>query len=212
MADDGSVVEFFRVARREGQMPGIEWLCRRAALDGAKGLAHDTFLSLNVDQELLRQAHADAEALVQLLAGAARDPSSVVIEVAAPHRGTVPDLMKTLVPYRAHGIRIAITGVGVEEEKQLVSASPQPDFVKLSRACLAALDDPAQREVAERMARRRRGGGPTPIGEGIEREETAALLLDLGFTLGQGYLLGRPGGLDREGQPVIAAAAAPPHA
>ncbi|MHB8717730.1 MAG: EAL domain-containing protein [Candidatus Dormibacteria bacterium] len=212
MADDGSVADFFRAARQQGQMPDIEWLCRRAALDGAKSLPADTFLSLNLDHEVLRRVHVDADALLQILAGAGRDPATIVVEVSPPRGVTVPDLMRTLVPYRVHGIRIAITGVGIEEEKQLASASPQPDFVKLCRICLASLGDPAHRAVAARMAQRRRAGGPTPIGEGIEREETAAMLLELGFTLGQGYLLGRPSGLDHEGRPVVSAAKAPPPA
>ena len=208
VADDASVVDFFRAARQDGQIRDLEWLCRRAALDGAKGV-DGPFLSLNLDPDVLDATRGDAEALGQLLDGAGRDPATVVVEATRPESLGVERLLTLLLPYKDLGVRVALAGVDVEEQRQLETASRQPDIVKLARAATAGLDDPERQRLAARALERAADGGPIPIAEGIEREETAARLLDMGFGLGQGYLLGRPGGLDREGHPVPVPVAAP---
>jgi EAL domain-containing protein (putative c-di-GMP-specific phosphodiesterase class I) len=200
VADDGSVEEFFRTARAEGVTRDLDWLCRRAALVGARGMADGPFLSLNLNPDALQNGEADAESLAQLLSDSGRPVLGVVIEVVRPTTvADVATLMDLLRPYRGRGARLAVA-VNAGEEASLLASSEQPDFVKLSRPTVAAMADPARRGFAERCAARAGLGGPTPIAEGIENEAMARLVAQAGIKLGQGYHLGRPAAMDREGR------------
>jgi EAL domain-containing protein (putative c-di-GMP-specific phosphodiesterase class I) len=201
VADDGSVEEFFRTARQQGVTRDLEWLCRRAALDAARGMTAGAFLSLNLNPDALQNAQADAEALMQLVDAAGRAVSSVVIEVVRPPAvADFATLMDLLAPYRRSGASIALAGLDAPDEESLLASTAQPDFIKLSRAAVAAFPDPVRRAFAERCATRAASGGPTPIAEGIEVEETAQMVADTGIALGQGYHLGRPAAMDRDGR------------
>src|SRR5579863_2436651 len=118
VADDGSVVDFFRAARQEGQIRDLEWLCRRAALDGAKGV-DGAFLSLNLDPDIFESAASDADALGQLLSGAGRTPATLVVEATCPESLEVERLLTMLLPYRNLGVRVALAGVDIDEQRQL---------------------------------------------------------------------------------------------
>lgn len=206
VADDGSVEGFFRTAMQEGQLRDLDWLCRRAALDGAKGITDDVFLSINLNPEVLSNAPADAVALLELLEAAGRAAGSVVIEVVRPSTiAGVAELLALLQPYRSAGMRLALAGVDEPDEPLLLSSNEQPDFIKLARSAVAAIGAPTRRAFAARCLARVAHGGPVPIAEGIEVPDTAELLLEIGFDLGQGYLLGRPAALDRGGrlQPIV---------
>lgn len=201
VADDGSVEEFFRTARAQGVTRDLDWLCRRAALDGARGMEEGPFLSLNLNPDALQNGEADADALLQMLGDAGRPASTVVIEVARP--ATVADvaaLMALLGPYRRRGVRVAVAGVEEADEPFLLASAEQPDFIKLSRPTVAAMADPALRGFAERCAARAVRGGPIPIAEGIEDEAMAGVVERSGIQYGQGYHLGRPAAMDREGR------------
>lgn len=200
VADDGSVEEFFRTARAQGVTRDLDWLCRRAALDGARGMAAGPFLSLNLNPDALQNGEADAESLTQLLADAGRPVLGVVIEVVRPAAvADVAELLRLLRPYRRRGARLAIA-VDADDEPLLLASPEQPDFIKLSRPAVAAMADPALRGFAERCAARAGLGGPTPIAEGIEDEAMARVVAGAGIKLGQGYHLGRPAAMDREGR------------
>ena len=199
VADDGSVDEFFRTARAQGVTRDLDWLCRRAALDGARGLIGGPFLSLNLNPDALQNAEADAETLRQLLADDGRPVSGVVVEVIRPD--SVFDLgalMPLLRPYRERGLRVAVV-VDLRDEPSLASGNANPEFIKLSRPTVGALADAAVRAFAARCASRAASGGPIPIAEGIESELMAGLVIESGVPLGQGYHLGRPAAMDRDG-------------
>ena len=201
VADDDSVEGFFRTARQEGQIRDLDWLCRRAAIDGAKGLGDGPFLSLNLDPEVLHHAVADVTSLRELLEAAGRSPASVVVELMRPPSITsLTGLLVLAQPYWAAGLRIAVAGVEEQDEPMLLASPVQPDFIKLSRSAVAGIGKPTMRAFAERCQARAGAGGPVPVAEGIELPETAQVLMEIGFDLGQGYLLGRPAALDRDGR------------
>jgi EAL domain-containing protein (putative c-di-GMP-specific phosphodiesterase class I) len=177
----------------------LEWLCRRAALDGARGLAEGHFLSLNLNPEALHATDADAESLAEQLEDAGREPSTVVVEVVRPGwLSEVQRLMTGLAPYRALGIRVAVA-VGPTDEQAVSRCTPPPDFVKLTRPTVSAISLPTVIGFAQRAAALAEAGGPIPIAEGIESEAIAHGVAATGILLGQGYHLGRPAAMDREG-------------
>jgi EAL domain-containing protein (putative c-di-GMP-specific phosphodiesterase class I) len=201
VADDGSVEDFFRSARAEGVIRDLDWLCRRAALDGARGMGSGPFLSLNLNPDALQNTGPDVEALLQLVTAAGRPVGDLVIEVVRPPAVTgVAELIGLLAPYRSAGIRLAIAGVTPLDEPLLLASAAQPDFIKLSRPATVSIESPECRVFVERCVARAGQGGPVLIAEGIELDSTATRLAAAGVTLGQGYLLGRPAAMDREGR------------
>lgn len=201
VADEASVEEFFQTAARQGAIRDLDSLCRRAALDGARGLDEQHFLSLNLDPSSLADADADSGRLVELVEASGRTPTSVVVELVRPgsitHRN---DLMRVLMAYRRRGLRLALAGIDVTDEPVLAEPGEQPDLIKLARATVGGIDEPERRALIERCARRFAGGGPGVVAEGIETVETLAQLRELGVGLGQGYLTGRPAAMDRQGR------------
>ena len=69
----------------------------------------------------------------------------------------------------------------------------KPDIIKLDRSLIADLDtDRPRRALAASLVRFAVDIGADLVAEGIEREEERGACIELGITLGQGYLLGRP--------------------
>ena len=68
-----------------------------------------------------------------------------------------------------------------------------PAWVKLDMTLVRAIDtDPLRQALVAGLAYFGDRAGPQLVAEGVEREEEAQCLLDIGVEFGQGYLLGRP--------------------
>ena len=95
---------------------------------------------------------------------------------------------------REAGVRIAIddTGSGYATLSALLRI--KPDIIKLDRDLVRGIDqDPVRRAMARALVQFTREDGPADlVAEGIETQAEATALVDLGVTLGQGYLFGRP--------------------
>lgn len=102
-------------------------------------------------------------------------------------------LVDSITSLRDHGIRLAVddTGSGVASLQHIVKL--QPDFIKLEQGLIEGIDaDPAKRALVSALKSFAYDTRSKVIAEGIETEAELATLRDLGITLGQGYLLGRP--------------------
>ena len=70
------------------------------------------------------------------------------------------------------------------------------DGIKIDRSYTAAVTDPRRRLIMASLATMCRDLGLDAVVEGIETEEQRALLQELGFRQGQGYLFGKPMSLE----------------
>ncbi|MGB2419116.1 MAG: EAL domain-containing protein, partial [Luminiphilus sp.] len=70
------------------------------------------------------------------------------------------------------------------------------DGIKIDRSYTAAVTDPRRRVIMASLATMCRDLGLDSVVEGIETEEQRALLQELGFRKGQGYLFGKPMSLE----------------
>jgi EAL domain-containing protein (putative c-di-GMP-specific phosphodiesterase class I) len=67
------------------------------------------------------------------------------------------------------------------------------DFVKIDRSLISGLDrNQRKMRLLQGLCGMIGALDTQPIAEGLERSEEAGLLRDLGCTIGQGYLFGRP--------------------
>ncbi|MGZ8737949.1 MAG: EAL domain-containing protein [Nocardioides sp.] len=179
-----TVEEWFRLGRLCQRSAELESAALRQALAGPRP-ADGTYLTVNVSPEALETPGIQAA-----LAG---DLSRLVIEITE-HNELDGDLLNRAIrPLRARGARIAVddTGAGYANLQQLVRL--RPDIVKLDRELVHAVHQhPEKRALVEALVSFCRRTGASLCAEGIEVTEELVTLADVGVSLGQGWLLGRP--------------------
>ena len=192
-APAASVAGLFDAARRLGRIRDLDWLCRRAALREARGLAPGTTLFLNVSAAAFLDPVHEVDQLLLLLRWAGRSPTDVVLELT--EQEAVPDLERLQLvagAYREHGIRFAADDVGDGHSTLEVLAALDPEFIKLARSLSTTTARTGSRAAIRAAQAFARDRGATVIAEGVESPEVARDLLELGITVGQGNHLGLP--------------------
>jgi EAL domain-containing protein (putative c-di-GMP-specific phosphodiesterase class I) len=145
---------------------------------------------------LADDADTTREGLVELLAdtsGGRRDHRTARVRHLRAAREAVNVVHE-------RGMRVAVDdmGSGFAGLQRLVDV--KPEIVKLDRLLTARIDtDPTRRALIAAMRQFADDLGLSVIAEGVEREAQLELLLELGVTYGQGYLLGRPAPLPSRG-------------
>jgi EAL domain-containing protein (putative c-di-GMP-specific phosphodiesterase class I) len=122
-----------------------------------------------------------------------REPQFVVFEVVEHSPARQDDLLRALRELRALGFRIAVDdlGEGSAGLRRLVEFAP--DFAKIDRFFIDGIDrDRKRRAAVKGLVDISHELGTRIIAEGVEREEERAVLCDLGVTLAQGWLFGKP--------------------
>jgi EAL domain-containing protein (putative c-di-GMP-specific phosphodiesterase class I) len=104
------------------------------------------------------------------------------------------DLRYRVAELRELGFRIAIDDLGGGHARMSTFSPLDTDFVKLDMSLVRDVD---QHQMKQRLIRSVtqlcREQGTQVIGEGVETEAEARVLVDLGCDLLQGYLIARPG-------------------
>jgi EAL domain-containing protein (putative c-di-GMP-specific phosphodiesterase class I) len=188
-------------ARDAGRSGSFDWLCRDAAFAGAleAGLGSTLTLFVNVEPDTdvdVPMRHLDrlADAEQQL---------RVVLEVTERAVVNRPAELLRLVDWaRERSWGIALDDIGEDPASLAMMPFLEPDVIKLDLRLVQ------QRPTAEIglvmsavMAQCERTGAVV-VAEGVEDESDREAALALGATLGQGWMLGRPGALpDRLPQP-----------
>lgn len=104
------------------------------------------------------------------------------------------DLRYRVAELRELGFRIAIDDLGGGHARMGTFTPLDCDFVKLDMSLVRDVDQhPMKQRLIRSVTELCREQGITVIGEGIENEREAQVLVDLGCDLLQGYLIARPG-------------------
>ncbi|MHB8508118.1 MAG: EAL domain-containing protein [Candidatus Dormibacteria bacterium] len=188
-----SVEGLFYTAQRIGLARELDWLCRRAAVDGAEVFRHDFPLFINVSTVALLDPMQAVDQLNLVLLRGGRTPSSVVLELS--EREIVVDhgrLADVLAQYREAGFRFAIDDLGEGHSGFALLEATAPDYVKLARKLTIGMDSPATRPLLAAALAFAESSGCEVVAEGIETQAQVERLLALGVRLGQGYPRGRP--------------------
>lgn len=103
-------------------------------------------------------------------------------------------LARSLAPYRAQGMRLAIDDVGAGFSSLRHIVVTAPDVIKLDRSIVAGISgDPVLKTLIRSLVEFAHGCNAGVVAEGIEGEEDAVALLRAGVDYGQGWYFGRPG-------------------
>jgi EAL domain-containing protein (putative c-di-GMP-specific phosphodiesterase class I) len=189
--DDGCRPDvMFAAALDCGMGIELEIATLEAAIRASRDLAPGTWLSLNVSPALL----AMPSVLERLLAERA---GQIVLEI------TEHEAIASYAPLRAAilelgpRVRLAVddAGAGVANFTHLVEL--RPNFVKIDASLVHGCDsDPSRRAVVVGLVHFAAEAGCEVLAEGVETEAERATVAELGVTLGQGYLLGRPANVE----------------
>lgn len=180
--------EWLEAAGRLGLRPALEARLLTAGL-GAIGdapersrlllpISPSTLLEEAVQKELRKHVTSMRHVVLDLTADG--DP----VELA--------ELLDSVAPMRADGGRVAVAAGaspgGLDGLPRL-----RPEILKVGRDFVAGLEtDPARRAVVEGLAQLVSALGGRVFAVGIEHESQLDALRQVGITLGQGFVLGRP--------------------
>ncbi len=181
----------FAQAWAVGMGADLELEALRAAIAGAGALPAGRWLDLNISPRLLDSAVRLADAL-------RRADRPVVIEITEHER--IADYAAVRAAASALGaeVRLAVddAGVGIANFSHIIEL--RPDFVKLDASLVRRVNaDLGRQALVVAMCQFARSAGCHIIAEGVESQEEASTLRQLGVEFAQGYWFGRPGAADR---------------
>ncbi|HSP65035.1 MAG TPA: EAL domain-containing protein, partial [Candidatus Deferrimicrobium sp.] len=184
--------ELFASASALNMQNRVDLACLRAALAEAPRLGEaDLFVNVLIGTLLDK---AGMTALNAAVHSAGVDPESVVLEFS--EREPVTDLarlQRIAAEVRASGFRIAVDDAGAGHASMRVIAELRPEFIKVDRSLIHAVDsDRARRALVVALLSFSGHIGARLIAEGIETKAEEETLSTLGVMFGQGWLPGRP--------------------
>jgi EAL domain-containing protein (putative c-di-GMP-specific phosphodiesterase class I) len=186
--DDGTRPDLrFEEAEKAGMSVRLETACIREQLEVATWLPRGTWVSLNVSPAL-------AAAVIPLIAILERADRAVVLEIT--EHVQIADYHKLVgaLDLVRNQARLAVDDAGAGYAGLRHILELRPHFVKLDISLVRHVDtDAARQAMVAGMAHFARNAGCELIAEGIETEGELVELIRLGISLGQGYLLGKPG-------------------
>ena len=186
--------QLFEAAELSGNLPELEMVCRRVTFAAAAEWPNDALLFLNCSPPVFGGA-----TFLDLIADDLKrvdglDSRRIVLEITerADH-GLFDNLDLRSLELRELGYQIALDDVGAGTSGLNRIMSLRPNWLKLDIELISGIDvDPFKQNLIRFFVRFSKLSNMTLIGEGIEREEELAMLIELGVTHGQGYYLARP--------------------
>jgi EAL domain-containing protein (putative c-di-GMP-specific phosphodiesterase class I) len=173
----------------------LDSLCKRSAIVEFGKLPNKPeglLLFLNLHAGRLRNGQLSAMAVRRSVEEAGLRTQEVVLELS-DRDGDAPGLRSFIETCKSFGFTLAYddmdgTRAGMERLKDL-----RPDLVKLDTSLVQGISgDIVKQEQFRTLAALSRRLGALTVAEGIENEEDAALCLELGADLMQGFHFGRP--------------------
>ncbi|MDI1466086.1 EAL domain-containing protein [Catellatospora sp. KI3] len=182
----------FQYAVAAGRLAELDWMCRAAACHSAIAgrLPRDLPLFVNVEPATL--SIPPPPTVVEHVTAAMRELQVVFEMTERALEGDEAELVAAVDWIRRRGGRVALDDVGVHQASLSIMALTSPDIVKLDRSITHVTDSKvADRVVGEVRAHVERTGAAI-LAEGIETAGHLAHAVQMGASLGQGWLFGRP--------------------
>ena len=193
--DDGTRPDqWFVDANALGLGTDLELATIASAVDAARCLPAGRFVTINLGPELLLSRRDELKAAIRDLL----DDRPVVLELT--EHDVIEDYEALRANLAALGPHVQLSvddaGAGFSTLRHVVML--EPEYVKLDRSWVNDIHiDPTRQALVAGLSHFARTTGCELVAEGIEAELERATLEDLDVSLGQGFLLGAPGGVDR---------------
>lgn len=206
----GSLVEFpdrlFAAAAEVGRLGELDQLCAERALERAvRAAVPPPLLFVNAEPAVLDQPLSPR--LIELVAHGL--PFRQVLEFTERALPAVPgSLLRIAGLVEQWGNAIALDDVGVDPMSLAMLPVLEPAVIKLDMSLLRAPHTEHTRTVCRIVQAAAQHTAAIVIAEGIETEQDADTARALGARWGQGWLFGRPAGIEHAAPRYDAAAAA----
>ena len=175
----------FAEAGRLGLRAKLEVVTFVAAVEQARALPEDAWLSVNASARLL--------ALPEIQRAAAQIGRRIVVEVTEHERVDDYEQVTAALKEFEPGTQLAVDDAGAGYASLRHILMLHPDLIKLDREWVEAIESDAARQALVAGLRHFAASiGAQLVAEGIETESELATLRAIGVELGQGYLFARP--------------------
>ncbi|MFI5286053.1 MAG: putative bifunctional diguanylate cyclase/phosphodiesterase [Candidatus Dormibacteria bacterium] len=187
--------DFIPIAEKSGLIVPIgKWVMSTAC---SKVLTlqsnYDIYIAVNVS---VRQLAGDLFAgwVEDVLSSTGLSPDALVVEVTeSALMDDIGRARRAFERLRSQGVKVAIDDFGTGYSSLARLQRLPVDVIKLDRAFVTNVDKRAPaRSMAAAILQVSAAIGAQVVAEGIETDAEAATLADLGYTIGQGYLFGKP--------------------
>ena len=191
-----SPAAFIALGEESGLIEQVDWLLYEQVIaELARG--SEGYVSVNVSPRHFRSPDF-ADRLLGLLGAAGADPSRLRVEITeVALLDDAPRTRRLLDTLRAQGVRAVLDDFGTGFSALSYLHRFPISGLKIDRSFVAGLDAEGGREeslaLVGAIVALSRSLGLDTVGEGIETAAQRDILLELGCSAGQGYLLGRPG-------------------
>ena len=178
---------WFADAEVVGLRPDLEMMAVERAVSRFGEIPSTAFMTINASPDVIVD-RAFGAALSQL------PGDRLVVEITEHARvDDYAGLQTALAALREDGVRLAIddAGAGFASLRHILNL--QPDIIKLDASLTQGVaDDVLRRALAGSLVAAAAVIDSLVVAEGIENQEDADVLAEIGVTAGQGFLLGRP--------------------
>ncbi|MDQ3870255.1 MAG: EAL domain-containing protein [Chloroflexota bacterium] len=190
-ADPGTL---FAAAETAGHTIELDKACLDVIAEGARRIAPDRFVSINVSPRTMEAPDFTVPMLLRVLERQELSPARVVLELTERQDPeSLEHLRRRIATFREAGIRIAADDVGAGNAGLRLLSAVQFDIVKID---LSLVQHGALREssldVLRSIAALAGRWKSLVIAEGVETPDQLRLVRALGMDAAQGYLLAEP--------------------
>ena len=191
--------EFIAAAESAGALPAIErWVVEEACRCAGEWPVLDDsgrrpLLAVNATAHLLASADF-VQTVERALAVSGLPAGRLVLELTESAAvEDAPTTFRAMRRLRAAGVRVAIDDFGTGYSSLSYLRDMPVDILKLDKLFVESVADESDAHLLTRgILDLARALGKLVVAEGIEREEQATRMRELGCTLGQGYFFSRP--------------------
>lgn len=156
---------------------------------------------LNIQPQVLTDSAYRSGKTLELLDKFNLSPSQVVLEMT--EKEAVIDynrFEKIIENYRLQGFRVAVDDAGTGYNSLKTLAYLKPEFIKIDKSLIRNINiQPAQQQLVELLVEFSLQSKTNVIAEGIETLSELEFIQKLGVQFGQGYALGKPNPLLKNG-------------
>ncbi len=188
--------DLFTEAKIQGLTFSLDQLCRQKVLEQFKVILEkqpDCFLSLNFEASVIDQKKTEPVNLIQQVLSLGLKPECIAMEVIESQVEDLAKLQDFIQTYRGYGFLIALDDVGAGHSNLNRIPLLKPDILKIDRFLVDGISkDFYKLEVFKSLVGLARQIGALIVAEGIEEEEDALTIMELGVDMLQGYYITPP--------------------
>ncbi len=186
--------DLFGSATEHQLLVELDRLCRRRALLASGRVPSNAKIFINTLPATIRDPQFRGRPLIEFLDKAQVSPDRIVIEITEKLVIENYNLFREAMAYFTDlGMSFAVDDVGSGYSGLESIARLKPTFLKIDIGLIRDVHvSRVNRAMCEAIIALGHGIGAAVIGEGIQAEEEAAALLEMGVDWGQGFHLGRP--------------------